>query len=390
METTVRSNLAFETRQNKKTTSSVLKSIVTPRTHLRNQSRDHQYLDAKGENVSPTRQVIPAGHSIPLASGQLHLRLHTNDEFRNRDIPRSAPTKPIEVYEDITKPLGTHKKAKSSISIKNLVGGDKRSAAEESATRKFDTIKPKKSKSSTSLSALLSKAKPSKDPASEYEIRPKDKENCTPPRHDEITSAPPIWAQFTAQPTRESTMTKKIPLNDARSIDDKIALYTPGDYSPSKQRNFYDHQQPNLYRKPEPKPRPRSAVLHTDNSTASFAETISKLRNINRSPPALDENNQTLQPWESMEKGGGHSVHDKSVGRFIKPENRKVSNDSSKSAVANGKRVSRVMAVVAAFNGKAKESAKDQARDVLNAPVDVKAIENAFESLLVGVYIQRK
>ena len=45
------------------------------------------------------------------------------------------------------------------------------------------------------------------------------------------------------------------------------------------------------------------------------------------------------------------------------------------------------MAVVAALNGRAKESAREHTRDVPNTPVDVKAIERDFESLLVGYKI---
>ena len=64
-------------------------------------------------------------------------------------------------------------------------------------------------------------------------------------------------------------------------------------------------------------------------------------------------------------------------------EKRKVSEDSSKSASTMAKRGSRVMAAVAAFNGKSKE----QPREAVATKINVIAIENAFENLLVRVPI---
>lgn len=383
MDTAAGASLIFDARQHKKTASSVLKSIMAPRTHQRNQSRDQPYLEPRSENVNPIREAVPVGKLMP-PPDQFPLRLQTNEERRSRDVLRSSPAKPIEVYEDFNRPSDMHMKGKSSVSIKALVGREKEHLVEGRSARKPENNKPKKSKSSTSLSALLSKAKPAKDPSSEYEAQAKDKENRTPPGSDDVTPAPPIWAQFTAQPAQECIITTKIPLNDTRRIDDEMALYTPRDYSPSKQRNFHDYQQPNLFRKPESKPRPRSAILSTDNSTTSFAETLSKLRNISKYPPNSDGSNPIRQSRRSGENGRVSPPQDASSNRIFRSEHRKVSSDSANSAATVGKRGSRVMAVVAALNGRAKESAREHARDVPNTPVDVKAIERDFESLLVG------
>lgn len=381
MDTAVEANLTFDARHHKRTTSSVLKSIIGPRGHHRNQSRDQQFPVIRSENVNPNRHVVPGGKPIP-SSRQDYMGWQVNEGPRNRDMQRSSPTKPIEVYEDITKPLDVHKKGKSSLALKSLMGGEKGLTAEEKLAKKQESTKPKKSKSSTSLSALLSRSKSSKDLSSEYELQQKDKENQTPPRND-AAPPPPIWAQFTTQPVKESTTSRKVPLNDLRDINDEMALYTPRNYSPSKQRNFHDYQQPNLSRKPEPRPRPRSAILPTDSSTASFVETLSKLRNLNKSQPDSAQQ-QNLQSRKCMENGRRSPSDNEASHRKLGNEPRKVSNETSKSAATVGKRGSRVMAVVAAFNGKAKESAKEQARDVPNTPLDDKAIENAFESLLVS------
>ena len=385
MDTTVEANLTFDAHQHKTTTSAILHSIMAPGTHHRDQSRDQRYSDARTQNVSPMRQVIPVG-KVVLPPGQFHMRLQTNEQLPTRDLLRSSPTKPIEVYEDKTKPWDVPRKGKSSFSIKSVVGRENEHATEDKSPKKSEKIKPKKSKSSTNLSALLSKAKPSKDLASGYEIQQKDKENRTPPRSRDAAPAPPIWAQFATHFTDEPATTRKIPLNDTRDIDDEMALYTPRDYSPSKQRNFHDFQ-PNLSRKLEPRPRPKSAFLPTDRSTASFAETLSKLRNINKFPPQPDGPNQSAQARRSAENGRGSPSYDESSDRVSRKEQRKVSNDSTKAFATAGKRGSRVMAVVAAFNGKAKGSVREQERETPNIPVDVKAIENAFESLLVGLHV---
>lgn len=383
MDTAVEVNFTFDARQHKKTPSSVLKSIMAPGTHRRDQSRDQRYPDAISHNVSPTRQVVPVG-SVMLPTGQFHMRLQTNEELLNRDMLRSSPTKPIEVYEDKTKPRDVQKKGKSSISIKAAVSGENEHTTDLRSSKKSESMKPKKSKSSTSLSALLSKAKPSKDPDSSFENQQKDKENRTPPRRTDAAPAPPIWAQFATQPAQELPTTRKVSLNDARDIADEMARYTPREYSPSKQRNFHDYQ-PTLSRRLEPKPRPKSAFLPTNHSTASFAETLSKLRNINKLPPHPDGQNQILQPRRSVENERASPSYDDSSERILRRETRKVSSDSAKFTGTTGKRGSRVMAVVAAFNGKAKgSSAGEPEKETPNIPVDVKAIETAFESLLVG------
>lgn len=383
MDTAVGLNLTFDARQHKKTTSSVLKSIMAPGTHQRHQSRDQRYPDAIGQNASPTRQVVPVG-KVVLPPGQFHMRLQTNEELPNRDLLRSSPAKPIEVYEDKTKPWDVQKKGRNYTSIKSVVDGESGRTAEDRLAKNSEKTKPKKSKSSTSLSALLSKAKPSKDLAMNYETQQKDKENRTPPRSSDAAPAPPIWAQFATQPTKESPATRKVSLNNTRDIHEEMALYTPRDYSPSKQRNFHDYQ-PNLSRKLESKPRPKSAFLSTDHSTASFTETLSKLRNINKFPPHPDGQKQVLQSRKSVENERGSPSYDESSGRVFRKEHRKVSNDSTKPSVTTWKPGSRVMAVVAAFNGKAKGSVREPERESPKIPLDVKAIENAFESLLVGL-----
>lgn len=296
------------------------------------------------------------------------------DESKNRENVQPLPLKAVEVYEDKPQGFSFHKKSKSSVSLKSLIGSEKAEPSKIRSPKKQEQEKPKKKKSTTGLSALLSRPKSSKDLRADMSRQQKDKENMTPPDSADI-APPPIWAQFARHPTKEISVARKVPLNDARDIDDEMALYTPHEYSPSKQRNFHDLQKPTLSRKGE---RPKSAFLGNGISTTSFAETISGLRKYSHDRGESRSSNQSEQHRNSVESSRKSSSEYQYPNRLDRNERRKVSDSSSNSGIA-AKRGSRVMAVVAAFNGKSKESGKENAE----GKVDPKEIENAFESLLV-------
>lgn len=371
--------LSFAERQHKRTTSSVLKSIMTSRNH-RDQSTVVLPFEKNRENLNPNSPVaLPKGSMLP--PNHPHARQQLRDESGNRDNSKVSPAKPVAVYEDGSPAFAFHKKSKSSVSLKSLIGADKVNTPRPSSSKKEDTESPKKPKSSTNLSALLSRPKSSKDLRSEKSRPQKDKENITPPDTADIVT-PPIWAQFAKQPTRDSTAARKVPLNDVHDVDNEMALYTPLEYSPSKQRNFHDYEKPTLSRRGEPKPRPRSAFIPSGISVASFTETISGLRKQGHERGESRSSNQSEYRSSNAETGRKASSEDqRSSLRDV--EKRKVSEDSSKSASTMAKRGSRVMAAVAAFNGKSKE----QPREGVATKVNVIAIENAFENLLVRVPI---
>ncbi|KAK4694461.1 hypothetical protein P7C71_g3127, partial [Lecanoromycetidae sp. Uapishka_2] len=84
---------------------------------------------------------------------------------------------------------------------------------------------------------------------------------------------------------------------------------------------------------------------------------------------ATDENRKSIS--EDKPSSQGHAL-----------ENRDVNDEGSNSGLTTSKRGSRVMAAVAVFNGKAKESTKEPAKEIANPVIDPKEIETAFESLL--------
>ena len=246
---------------------------------------------------------------------------------------------------------------------------------------KEEENKMKKSKSSTSITAILSRPRSSKAVKAESTHRKKDKENQTPPNSAGM-GPPPIWAQFASRGFEEPARTTKIPLNDQFTVEEEVALYTPRDYSPSKQRNFPDYQQPTLSRGVGSKPRPKSESITPCPTPASFAEVVSGLQKSGRNKSQVDISNrqqQTRQVVDTSRLDQNGSIEIQS-----KAENRKVSNDSAGSGLPMQKSGSRVMAAVAAFNGKAKELPKDPPKEVETVQLDPKAIEKAFESLLVS------
>ncbi|KAL8779680.1 MAG: hypothetical protein Q9213_006827 [Squamulea squamosa] len=199
------------------------------------------------------------------------------DHNANRENIRSSPRKPVEVYEDVYKQPGMHKKTKSSMSLKSLIRNDKDKPSKPSSQELEDGTKLKRPKSSTGLSALLSRSKQPKEPKWERKSPTKDKENRTPPQTADLLP-PPIWAQFATQQTTEPYKSTALPLNNRDDIEREIALYTPKDYSPSKQRNFYDIR-PTLARKAESNIRSQSEILSSAGTRACTGTSMTSPQN---------------------------------------------------------------------------------------------------------------
>ena len=354
---------------------------MTPRNHSPPDDTPHSPTKSptKKENANPN-QTSDVTRTFFLPPDHPHNGQQSREPTRNQESARS-PQKPIEVYEDESKSLRLHKRTKSSVSLKSLMSNEKVKTRKSSSPEKKDGRKPKKTKSSTGLSALFSKSKSSTDLTLDGAPATKDKENTTPPPTGNA-APPPIWAQFASRPFEGYTSTK-VPLNDARDIAEEIALYTPAEYSPSKGRNFMDYQAPTLARV-ETKPRPKSGLLPSSASKTTFTDTIAGLRKrgydkISSQPLSAQERARSSveYPQSSSEKNAP------SQRTGTEPQRR--SEDVGVDSVAV-KRGSRVMAAVAAFNGKSQIS--DVPKDIVNKtqepPLDPKAIETAFESLLVS------
>lgn len=374
MATTIPSNGFSE---DYKTKPSVLKSIMTPRNHRRNPSAGLALSQPSTAKINPDNEG-PFNSSPSDTPSHFSFGQPLGEVNQNRERARSSPRKPADSGRDVSQAHGKsmHKKTKSYVSLKSLVGGDKES--KHVAQNVPVELKPKKSKSSTSLSTLLSRSKPLKGRNPDMPRLSKDKENQTPPS-SAGSDPPPIWSQYASQPVQEISHITRVQLNDRRSVDEEMALYTPQEYSPSKQRNFHNYQQPTLAKRAEPKPRPKSAYLPSAPSMSSFAGTLSGRRKVSHERVVQQGPKRDLinpQRMSSEEKCYIPSAQD-NLNRRPSIQNRKTSGESFREGLTMAKRGVRVMAAVAALNGKSKEQEKE-------VKVDVKQIDNAFEALLVS------
>ena len=371
----------------KRTKSSVLKSII-PGNHKRkpsSKSNNPPYcnndVDGNGDYVYPGDQsFLPPDHP--------HTRQHHRENGGIRNTAVASPRKSIDTPKETTSRSGENQIVMRSVSFKSSTGRENEKPLKKGHP-KDEENKMQKSNSSTNISAILLKPRSSRGVKAEDTHLQKDKENQTPPSSAGM-GPPPIWAQFATQGFEEPVHTTKIPLNDQFTVEQEVALYTPRDYSPSKQRNFPDYQQPTLSRRVETKPRPKSEYIAPCPTPASFAEVVSGLQKSGLNKSQVDvatRQQQTGQVVDASRK----SFFGQNSSTEIQPkaENRKVSNDSAGSDSPMPKRGSRVMAAVAAFNGKAKELPKDPSKEPETVQLDPQAIEKAFESLLVS-HAQRR
>ena len=295
---------------------------------------------------------------------------------------RSLSRQPMMIYDEEEKRPGLHKKTKSSVSLKSLLTGDKdKTKTLKSKASERDKDKgPKKSKSSTSLSAIFSRPKSSKgsgDPGEDG-----NKENQIPPPKSDTTSTP-IWAQYATSIPMQNLEGAKVPLNDNDRIQNELSLYTSENYSPSKPGNLCGSSGPTLVHKGELASRPKSDCLPSSASTNKIMETLSRLRKHSDelSREQVPNNLSTTRDRDrrsSLEKA-------LSFARPSSQDERRNSGAEHPSTTQSSKRSSRVMAAVAALQGKEKENKPMvEAHKVVEAPpVDPYYIDRALEKLLV-------
>lgn len=365
-------------RRNK--SSSVLKSIIAPKSHKRSPSDG----TALSKNQSDNRPHNPVDS---LAQGALLLppdQPHSQQRSANRDqnIPTNPPSprKSHDLKGSPTKSL--HKKTLSSVSLRSL--GREKDKVKEKQSREPSRVrdeaaiptKPKRPKSTTNLVGMFSKSKQPKEAKS---TSGRDKENTTPPSSASAAGPvqTPIWAQFSSQaPLQEVTTTSKIPLNDRRSLEEEMSRYTPQDYSPSKQRNFFDYGVPSLQTRPQVKERPKSSFLPTSNSTASLFDQLSRKKSNDRAPLSDTKGNE----GRTRESASSKSVSARGPLECTKSDDSK-KKDDVKPQSNTTKRTNRVMAAVAALNGKTKRTDPSGTSPV---KLDPKVVDAEFEVVLVS------
>ncbi|KAI9780774.1 MAG: hypothetical protein M1839_006562 [Geoglossum umbratile] len=371
---------AGQGQHHKRTKSSVLKSIITPRSHKRNLSAGAAITCSTPTDLRNTNNptaILPPLHvdNTTLLGGLFQSQDRAPLSSKKQaggadDRPATTPGKSL------------HKKTLSSVSLASLAAKHKDKDGKPEARAKDGGVteeskdtgkKLKKSKSQTSLQVFLSRPKSSKGREQATEKHNlKDKENQTPPTSP--AAAPtPIYAQFASRPL-QSVTTTNVSLNDITDVDREMSLYTPQAYTPSKQRNFHGlYERPTLAKRE----RPKSAYLPSSTSTSSFVETLASIRkgNTNRVLPTVssrDASSREKKPWADQRRV---SWEEKVSKQRSSGENRRPGIEKPKEGLTVAKRGSRVMAAVAAFNGRSRDSVKDTQVNPMN-------IESAFEALL--------
>ena len=301
-----------------------------------------------------------SGNSLMLPSDHPYTRQRLKESSGNQGHTRT--TSSVELSGCGDNGLTQGKRTRSSKNLMSLLDREKTKPRKNCSG---EGQKIKKSKSATSLSAIFSRPVSSKGRQDAEAKVQKDKENQTPPET-------PIWAQFATQGVAEISSTTKVPLNDDRRMQTEIDLYTPQTYTPSKQKNYPANEQPTLSGRPKAKPRPKSECISSNSTQSSISNTISGLRH-SRQPQERSKNveDRSSKPCSDDQK-----------------QSRKRSEDHAQpSSDVRGatfsKRGSRVMAAVAVFNGRSKELPQKPALNGAPQPLDPRAIESAFESLLV-------
>ena len=374
MNVAIREDVPEQVHAHKRTTSSVLKSII-PRNQQTKKPTTALSTDLNTgmkESYNPidfgSQQMLPPDHP--------HMRQHLGENSGNRS-HAGVSRKPSDTSKDTSGAFMESQKTMRSTSSKLGEAKEKTKFSKKKSEKQED--KPmKKSKSSTSLSALLSRPRSSKGIRVEDADRKNDKENQTPPNSAGM-APPPIWAQFATQGLPGASKSTQIPLNDRIDVRKEEPPYSPQAYSSSKPRDFFDYQQPTLSRRSATRPRPKSECLSSP-AAGTESETVKDIRE-----PMLDRD-QAGMAYDTSQAANNGITHDASSTRDAnsgqKPSmaRRKINSESGNPVSNTAKRGSRVMAAVAALNGKSREPVHEPLQC---CELDANAIETAFESLLV-------
>ena len=256
----------------KRVKSSVFKSFIHKRTPsagagLSSAPADDVFISTPAYTPVQNMPLLPAGHAHATPLAEIP---HHNQTRAPSSPKKSREGKRPNSSEDSSQPVSMHKKTLSSISLKSLAGRETEKSSKSKSTRPSS---PKKTKSATNITNILTRPKSSKTlrkQAEEDRSRGgKGKENRTPPPTDEDPRPPPIYAQFSSEFFAQQPLGGKF-------LEDEIDLYTPQNYSPGKQRNFYQgpDSQPALVRR-EDQQRPKSTFLPSSFSIQDLSRRVS-------------------------------------------------------------------------------------------------------------------
>lgn len=253
-----------------------------------------------------------------------------------------------------------HKKTRSAVSLKSLMGGG-RNADNASISSSDDTQedrKPKKTKSSTNLGALLKKRsrKDLKEPLSPEKA---EKENKPAAVYEPLRS--PIWEQFSSQPVEDPFGRAQSPEKRNRTIAQEIDLYTPRDrpgFTDVQSSNLADYIEPVLEKPPQ-----RPFLEHKSSRSSLFKEE------------GMEDESPTSPFYKPEEKPKSYfENHRPNMG------SRPASTDQP--LEMNPKRSSRVMTAFNALTSRTKDGPQQTTQPEPKTPLSPQEIDAAFENVL--------
>ncbi|KAL9607606.1 MAG: hypothetical protein Q9167_007493 [Letrouitia subvulpina] len=334
------------------------------------------------ENTKPSRLLGTVEPPL-LQREPPHSKTQQSGYDENRLNLRSPPRKSVDVFEDTSKRPNMHKKSKSSVSLKSLMGNDKAKTPRSKSISRDEPIDLGKQKPSTGLSALLSPRKPSKPSKIEVNLCKKDKENQTPPSTAAMPP-PPIWAQFATQDVHNNSKSVKVPLNDRVVAENELLNHDHKAHSSSRPYGFQTSYQQEIAQKETSKPRPKSEAIVPSHSIASIAETFSafrKHRARDTSQLLASEKTQiTSKRTPQYEADSPIKTHQPSKDTAI-IQGKEIGQMPGSDAIPRG-RGTNVKAAVAALNSSTPQPPSNADKGKYAHALDTKAIEKEFENLL--------
>ncbi|KAM5445550.1 hypothetical protein MaudCBS49596_007370 [Microsporum audouinii] len=325
---------------------SALRSILPSGGHKRSKSAFEALVSSPTNNPLATNCFLPVDHP--------HYR--QQQPYHDREANRNASNSRSPLQDNANPPGNAlHKRSKSTLSLKSLLKDknpkdqpQKEPVKQEAPKRN----KPKKTKSSTSLSSLFRKNQPRQK---DNHSGSRDKENFSPSDIFDDTTSTAASAYIPNLAPDPNSVSRYVP-QDRRTVAEEMSLYTPQGYSPSKQRNFHDHHRPSLTR--SDKSRRKS------DSIPSTSSGVREMLAAGRKPSPLGPHNSNVPERKSSSASNSQN-------------STKSDETPGKRRISNGRRSSRVMAAIAAFNAKDQHTADTRQNDPKST-----AIENAFEQLL--------
>ena len=154
--------------QHKRTTSSVLKSMM-PKSHQRKPSSKDAQVDMNETNENRNEYTSLQNPMLP-TTDHPSSRQHLCEGSGNRNSTTASLRKSVDVQKENSKASGENKKMTRSTSFKAVMDKEKARGSKLKSERQEEK-QMKKSKSSTSLSALLSRPRSSTKSTKEEAVR---------------------------------------------------------------------------------------------------------------------------------------------------------------------------------------------------------------------------